>query len=196
MERDSLIEAGPTYTYLRGLLMIPVGGLFLLVGAGDLEWGPFGNVWVLWTGVAAMVAAFVFANRHYRTSYGKVTLDRAQQMKDLFWTLGGAVLLVAAATLDARLDLPVNGYVVAYAVVMLGYSYAVIGMKLHHAIIWGGLLVAGLLPMWGEIGNEVAYGLLPMGLATIASGLFDHLRLVARFGSPGRVSVGNGNVGA
>lgn len=53
MDRNSLLAAGPTYTYLRGLLAVPIGAFFLLSGATHLEWGPFGSPWLLGGGTLA-----------------------------------------------------------------------------------------------------------------------------------------------
>ena len=38
MDRNSLLAAGPTYTYLRGLLAVPIGAVFrgLLIGIAVL----------------------------------------------------------------------------------------------------------------------------------------------------------------
>ncbi len=193
MERDRLVEAGPSYSNLRGLLMIPAGALFFLGGAAGLEWGPFGSPWLLWVGAAVMAVVFALIYRHYRANYGKVTLDTPRQAKDLVWTFGGAVLVIVVSALDATLDFPINGYVVGYALLMIGYGVFVSGIRAYHLIIWGALLAGGLLPVWSGIADEVAVGMFPMGVATIASGAFDHLRLVSNFGSAAQVGMVNGN---
>ena len=50
-------------------------------------------------------------------------------------------------------------------------------------IIWGSLLVAGLLPVWNGA-DPTNIGLLLAGVATIATGIFDHRLFAATFGSP------------
>jgi hypothetical protein len=96
--------------------------------------------------------------------------------------------------LDSLLELPVNGYMLAYALMMFGYIATSIGLKVRHITVWGALLLAALLPVWSGV-DEVAAGLIPMGVATVVGGLLDHSALVANLG-PSRVPVGNGNAGA
>jgi hypothetical protein len=194
MDRNTLISAGPTYTYLRGLLAVPIGAAFLLAGATFLEWGPFGNQWLFWGGVLACLAAGAVADRYYRQNYGRVTPPRESRVKDALWTVFGVVALIGFAVLDSVLELPVNGYVLAYALMMFGYIATSIGLKVRHVTVWGALLLAALLPVWSGV-DEVAAGLFPMGVATVIGGLLDHSAFVANLG-PSRVPVGNGNAGA
>ena len=194
MDRKTLLEAGPTYTYLRGLLAVPIGIVFLIAGATYLEWGPFGSQWLFWGAALACLAAGVLIDRYYRQNYGRVRPPRETRVKDAAWTVFGVVALIGFAVLDSVLSLPLNGYVLAYALMMFGYISTSIGVKLRHAVIWGALLVTGALPVWNGV-DESAVGLIPMGVATIVCGLIDHSVFVANLG-PSRMSVGNGNVGA
>jgi hypothetical protein len=101
--------------------------------------------------------------------------------------LAVAVVLVGSLVLRSRvswsLDLPVNAIAVSFAVTMLA-SYA-IGrvLRAHHLLIWGGLLVAGALPVWTG-GDPGSVGLLLCGAAVILSGVLDHLAFVRAFGPP------------
>ena len=194
MDRNSLLAAGPTYTYLRGLLAVPIGIAFLLAGATYLELGPFGSLWVFWGGALACLAAGIAVDRYYRRHYGRVTPPRESRVKDAVWTVFGVVALIGFAVLDSIFELPVNGYVLAYALMMFGYIATSIGVKLRHAVVWGALLLAGLLPVWNGV-DEISVGLLPMGIATVIGGLLDHSVFVANLG-PSRMGAGNGNVGA
>lgn len=194
MDRNSLLVAGQTYTYLRGLLAVPIGAFFLLAGATSLEWGPFSSPWLLGGGTLACLAAGVMVDRWYRQNYGRVTPPRENRVKDAVWTVFGVAALIGLTVLDKTFELPVNGYVLAYALTMFGYIATSIGVKLRHAVVWGVLLVGGLLPIWNGV-DEISVGLLPMGIATVIGGLLDHSVLVASLG-PSRVNAGNGNVGA
>lgn len=106
-------------------------------------------------------------DRWYRQNYGRVKPPRETQVKDAVWTVFGVAALIGLTVLDSIFDLPVNGYVLAYALVIFGYIATSIGVKLRHAVVWGTLLVAGLL---------------------------DHAVFVANLG-PSRLSAENGNVG-
>ena len=194
MDRNTLLEAGPTYTYLRGLLAVPIGIVFLIAGATYLEWGPFGSQWLFWAAALACLATSALIDRYYRQNYGRVTPERKTRVKDALWTVFGVVAIIGLAILDSILELPFNGYVLAYALMMFGYISTSIGVKMRHAVIWGALLVAAVLPVWDGV-DEIAVGLIPIGVATIVCGLIDHSVFVANLG-PSRMSVGNGNAGA
>jgi hypothetical protein len=63
---------------------------------------------------------------------------------------------------------------------MLVYYAAVVGLRPHHRVIWGTLLVAGALPVWtGDDPSNV--GLVLCGVAVILNGLCDHRLLVRSF---------------
>ncbi len=55
---------------------------------------------------------------------------------------------------------------------MLGYYAVTIGLRPHHVVIWGALLVAGLVPAWGSVGSDakINVGLMLMGAASIVAG--------------------------
>ena len=64
-------------------------------------------------------------------------------------------------------------------------TYAIgVGLKAHHVVIWGALLLAGALPVWtGADPSNI--GLVMAGVAVMLSGIFDHRLFVRTFGSPG-----------
>ena len=85
--------------------------------------------------------------------------------------LGGSSLLRSHA--GWSLDLPVNAIAVTFAVLMLITYEVGVGLKPHHVIIWGTLLVVGALPVWN--GSDPSnIGLVLAGVAVAASGVFDH----------------------
>jgi hypothetical protein len=106
---------------------------------------------------------------------------------------GGSALLRSQA--DWSLDLPVNATAITLAAVML-ISYALgVGLKAHHVIIWGSLLVAGAIPVW--TGDDPSYiGLVLTGVAFMVCGVFDHRLLVRTFGPPNALRRQNSDVGA
>jgi hypothetical protein len=75
-------------------------------------------------------------------------------------------------------------------------SYAIgVGLKAHHLVIWGALLVAGALPVWSGA-DPSNIGLVLTGIAVMASGVFDHRVFVATFGSPRGLDLEERDVGA
>ena len=107
--------------------------------------------------------------------------------------LGGSLLLRSRA--DWSVDLPVNAIAVTFALLML-ISYAIgVGLKTHHVIVWGALLMAGALPVWnGPDPSNI--GLLLAGVAIMVSGVFDHRLFVRTFGPPRGAECENGDVAA
>jgi hypothetical protein len=80
---------------------------------------------------------------------------------------------------------------------LLSYGIAV-GVRRHHALIWGGMLVAGLAPLWGDVSRDtkINVGLILVGVCTIPSGLLDHLALRRAFAPPAGLDLEDGNVPA
>jgi hypothetical protein len=200
MQRRELETAAANYTYLRGLLYVPLGGLFVLAALGNWEVGPLRHTWVFLLVALALAAVAAAVNRYYNDTYGRLTPSTGQQVSAgiglvlaVALMLGGATLLRSHASWS--LDLPVNPIAVCFAVVMLA-SYAIgIGLKVHHLIIWGALLVAGALPVWNGA-DPSNIGLLLCGAAVIVCGVFDHRLFVHTFGPPRAIDYENGDVAA
>lgn len=197
LERGILESTAANYPYLRGLLMVPIGMWFILTGAAQLLWES-ALPWVVGGAGLAATVAYLRIIRYYRDHYGKVTPPRSRQVKDALATVIGIVVLIATTTADTSLDLPINAYVASFALIMGFYLVITVGLRSHHVLIWGALLVAGLLPVWNGISldNEIPMGLLPMGAATIATGILDHRALVRAFQSVAELNPGSGHVGA
>ncbi len=188
MQRRNLETAAANYSYLRGLLAFPMGVLAILAALANWEVGPLRHVWAFPVAAAALGVLFLLITRYYNQHYGRLSPSTSQQVRagvgvvlGLALVGGGSLLLRSRA--DWSLDLPVNPVAVTFALVML-MSYAIgVGLKAHHVIVWGALLVAGALPVW--TGTEPSnIGLLLAGVALMVSGAFDHRLFVQTFGSP------------
>ena len=197
MQRGNLETAAANYSYLRGLFAVPAGVLLIL--AALVNWG----VCPLWAfPVAAVVAgaACLLIARYYRENYGRFRPSARQQVRGaVAVVIGAAVFGGGSLLLRSRagwsLDLPVNATAVSFALFML-ISYAIgVGLKAHHVIIWGALLVVGAVPVWNgaDPGN---IGLVLAGVAVMVSGVFDHRLFVHTFGSPKVLDREDSDVGA
>jgi hypothetical protein len=197
MDRRELESAAAHVTYLRGLLAIPLGLLFIVTGLGNLRWGPFVHDWVFVASVVALGGAALGINRYYQDHYGRVTLTRRQQIR---YTVASFVLfaggMIGGTVLDVRLDLSISLFAVSFSVAMLAWFAICVGLRPYHVIIWGSLLVAGLVPVWGNLPDRASVAWIPIGLATIVAGIFDHRALVRAFGSPGDATREHLDVGA
>ena len=200
MQRRELETAAANYSYLRGLLYIPVGGLLVLSALGNWQVGPLRHPWVFLLVALAIAAVAVVINRFYNERYGRLTPSTAQQVRAGIALVLGVALMLGGATLlrshaSWSLDLPVNAIAVCFALVMLvTYAFGV-GLKAHHVVIWGTVLVAGALPVWNgpDPGNV---GLLLAGAGVIVSGVFEHRHFVKTFGPPRVIDYENGDVAA
>jgi hypothetical protein len=189
MQRRALQDAAANYSYLRGLFFIPLGTLFVFAALFNWEAGPFRHSWTFAVVVALVGGACLPINRYYDAHYGRLRPSTRQQVRGaIAVVIGLAVMLGASFLLRSEaawsLDLPVNPTAISFALVML-ISYGIgVGLKAHHVVIWGALLVAGALPVWN--GSDPSnIGLVLAGVALMIAGFFDHRTFVATFGTPG-----------
>jgi hypothetical protein len=96
--------------------------------------------------------------------------------------IGGSLLLSSRASWS--LDLPVNPTAIGFALVMLVTYGMSVGLKAHHKVVFGALLVAGLIPVWKHAGASGNAGLALAAVAVAAAGILDHRLLVRTFGPP------------
>jgi putative effector of murein hydrolase LrgA (UPF0299 family) len=197
MERKNLESAAANYSYLRGLLAVPVG-LAIVVAAVTNAWGPLRWAWLFIAAWIVLGAAWLLVRRYYNEHYGRVVHSTKMQMRSGVATAVGVVVLFVGEHTDTSFHLPVNGTAVALAIVALAFYGTTVGLRRHHVAIWGGLLLAGLVPAWGDVGEEhkIGVGLLLIGVATIATGVFDHLAFTRMYGPPADVTLENSNAGA
>src|SRR3954454_391896 len=192
MERRTLEAAAAKYSYLRGLLFIPLGGLLILAALANWAVGPLRETWVFAVAVVALGALCLLLNRYYETHYGRLSPSMRQQVRGaVAVAVGVAVVVGGSLWLLSRpawsLDLPVNASAVTFAALML-ISYALgVGLKAHHVVIWGTLLVAVAPPLW-DGADPSNIGLVLAGAAVMLSGVFDHRLFVQTFGSPKRLA--------
>lgn len=192
--------AAANYSYLRGLLAIPLGGLFVLAALANWEVGPLRHTWAFPVVAVVAGAAWLAITRYYNENYGRLSPSTSQQVRGALAVvialavMGlGSLLLRSGA--DWSLDLPVNAIAVSFALVML-ISYAIgVGLKAHHMIIWGALLVTGALPVWNDA-DPSNIGLVLAGVALMVNGVFDHRLFVHTFGSPKVLDLEESDVGA
>ena len=203
MERKELESAARTYSHLRGLLSVPLGVLLILSALSNWEWGPFEQMWTFLVGLAAMAAVTVAISRRYDEHFGRITSTSREQLRAAALTVAAAAMVLAGSLVlrseaSWSLDVPVNPLAATLAAGLLTYYAATVGIQRHHLVIWGGTLVAGLLPVWGGLSLSDTYnvGLVLGGAAAIVCGVFDHLVLVRRFGSARSLGVEAGNGGA
>jgi hypothetical protein len=199
MDRARLQSAALNYPYMRGLLAVPAGALFIVAALGNWEWGPPRHAWVFIAAVAVIGLVVAAVNRYYNEHYGRVTPSNAQQLKAGAATAAGIALMVGGSMLlrsraSWSLDLPVNAVAAMFAALMLVYYAAVVGLRRHHVVIWGALLVAGALPVWN--GSDPSnIGLVLAGVAVMINGAFDHRVLARTLGPPPTPALGHEHVG-
>jgi hypothetical protein len=200
MQRTKLETAAADYSYLRGLFGIPLGVLVIL--AALVNWG-VGPLWAFLVAVAVAGAACLPIAGYYNENYGRLSPSTRQQARGTVAAVIG-VLVVGGGSLLLHgrpgwsLDLPVNGTAVVFALFMLIFYAIVVGLRVHHVIIWGALLVAGALPVWNaaDPGNISNIGLVLAGVAVMVSGVFDHRMFVHTFGPPRALDREDSDVGA
>jgi hypothetical protein len=192
MERRELESAAARATYLRGLTAVPLGLLFLLTGAGNLGWGPATHPVFYLAGIALLAAAWLALTRQYNDRYGRVRLAKRQEVRltlASFACFGAA--LIGGSVLDFRLDLAVSVFVVSFGLAMLFWTAISVGLRVDHLVVWGALIVIGLLPIWGGPPDNTSAGWVPIGVATIVAGLLDHHTLSRTFGPVTDAHVGS-----
>src|SRR3954454_21625205 len=130
MDRRRLEDAAVSYAHLRGLLLIPVGALFLLAALANWD---VVQTWVLAAGVVIVGLLWLAIRHHYREQYGSVRTSTRQQARDTI-----ALLLACAIVIGVSVVLrviPVNAMALRFPVAMgIGYAFGP-GLRTHHVVI-------------------------------------------------------------
>lgn len=178
MKRDELTAAVADATYLRGLIVLPIGGLFLLTGLGNLGWRPLASPWTFGPCVLLLALAVWRIQVYYNDTFGRVRPSRRMQVAYTGASVALAAALVGGSIVDFNTDWPVSVFAMAFGAAMLLSFHLYTGLKQHQVMIWGALLVIGILPVWGSFHDRASVAWLPIGIATIVAGLLDHRLLV------------------
>jgi hypothetical protein len=184
MDRRTLEATAANYPYLQGLWAVQMGLLLPLAGLANLRDGPSG-AWVPVVFGAVLLACgagSLLIARYYREHYGRVTPTRRRQLRHGAAVVAWIVVFFVGANkyLLWSPNGPLCVFAAAFALATLAYYAILVGLRAHHLVIWGAVLAAGLLPIWGGLGaDRDALAMFPLGAALIASGLLDQ-RLLAR----------------
>jgi hypothetical protein len=177
MDRTELEKAGASYWHLRGLLYVPVGALLIVSALFNAS--VVGPDWAFLIAVAAAGVAWLAISRYYGSHYGRMRPSPRQEARGL--AAAGAGIAAIALGAFALSDSPLNPVAIAFAAGML-ISYRLgVGLKPHHVVVWGALLVAGAIPVWDGADSANA-GLALAGVSVIASGILDHRLFTRTFG--------------
>jgi hypothetical protein len=200
MERKQLESTAANYPFLQGLWVIPFGFVIVLAGISNLQHRPpdFVMLGVLVGGLLLSLVASLLIARYYRQTYGKVTSTRRRQVRQAVALVAWVVVLFVGGSrfLFWSLHSPLCVYMAAFALAMVVYYAILVGLRVHHLVIWGSLFIAGLLPIWGGLGlDRDAVAMFPLAGALIASGLLDQRLLVRAFESSQSVNLEHGHVG-
>jgi hypothetical protein len=182
MDTSDLASVAARYYALRGLLLLPTGLLFIAAGLfnmppiGD---EPVSNMAWYFLGAVALAAVGYFAfNRYYLTTFGRVDPSTRTKVHLGVYTALAALGIAAGISIDTQFDLPVTTFGVAFGVSLLIYYRVMVGLRIYHWAFLGGVALLSLVPVWGRLDDKVSIVMIPIGVATIGVGLFDHRDLV------------------
>jgi hypothetical protein len=159
----------------------------ILSALGNARWGLFEHDMAFFAGLAVLGASAFGLNQYYNDRYGRSrpTIRHHRRMAVAMF-VGAPAVFFGSLLLSSRaswsLNLPINTIAVSMALITLMVVAATVRLRPHHVVIFGGLLAAGLLPVWEREGMSGNTGLWLAGVAFIINGLLDHRLLVRRFG--------------
>ena len=189
MDRRHLESAGADYPYLQGLWTIPLGIGMIVAGVSNLQDRPtgIGAIVLILGGLGLAGGASLLIGRYYRDHYGSVTPTRDRTIRQILALVAWIVVLFLGANeaLFWSPDGPQCIYASAFALATLAYYAILVGLRPHHVVIWGAVLVAGLLPIWGGLGvDRDPLAMILLGPVMMLSGLLDQRILARSFAAP------------
>jgi len=190
MDRRGIETAVAENAQFRGLFGVVGGLLAILAALGNAAWGPLRHNWVFVVGVIVLAGLTWPIHAFYTDRFGRATPSVKHRARVAVVVLVAVPLVILGSLwLSSRaswsLDLPVNTTAITLGLVFLLSIGAAVGLRLHHVVIYGGLVIVGALPVWERGGESGNTGLWLAGIAMIISGLLDHRLLVRRFGPAG-----------
>ena len=199
MERRALESTAANYPYLQGLWTVPMGIAMVVTGISNLQRRPSGPVMlgILGGGLVLCLVAALLITRYYRNTYGTVTPTRSRHVRNAVAIVAWVAVLFVGANkyLLWSPDSTVCVYAAAFALATLAYYAILVGLRAHHVVIWGLVLAAALLPIWGGLGaDRDAVAMFPLAAALIASGLLDQRLLARSFEAADTAHLENSNV--
>src|SRR3954451_2325375 len=131
MDTTHLQSTAAEHRYLRGLIQVPLGLLFIAAALGNEHWGPLKHDWVFVAVLVLLAGAALAINRFYDEHYGRVTPTADREAKAIALGLLAAPVLCGLALLlrsraDWSLALPVNPIPAVFGLTMLAYSAPVV----------------------------------------------------------------------
>ena len=180
MDRHRLEAAGANYPQHHGLYGIPSGLLLVVLGISFLERAP-GPV-VLVVALALVGGIFGVVYLYYARTLGIVSSTPARRRQ---YNIAAVTSFTTFVVLDqlARTLLgrpphePISTTAAAYAVAAVVFHAMTVGVRPHRLVIWAGLLVGAVLPIWTTGPDRDALALLSIAATTMLSGLVEHVRL-------------------
>lgn len=182
MRRTDIEAAAASVTFMRGLLGLPLGAVFILIGLGNLRWAPLESTWVFVLCLAGIALSWAGITRYYNDNYGRVTAENRPYLRTALPLMFYVGALVGGPLLDTWLEPSVSPVAALFAVAALSWYAVRVQLRSYHFVVWGAVLVCALLPIWGPLGDSVSVAFLPIGVATMVSGFLDHRVLVAAYG--------------
>jgi hypothetical protein len=200
MERRQLEAAAANYPYLQGLWAIPLGFGTIVAGISNLQNRPSDPVvlGIIIGGLAIAGVTSVLIGRYYRDHYGTVIPTRDRYIRQAVAIVAWIAILFIGANqaLFWSPDGPQCIYASAFALATLAYYAILVGLRPHHVIIWGAVVVAGLLSIWGGLGaDRDPLAMIPLGLLLMLSGVLDQRLLARSFRQSGTEQLEGSRVG-
>jgi hypothetical protein len=188
MDRKDVDTAVAENIHLRGLFGVAGGLLAIFAALRNEEQWPFVSDWVFLPAVAVLALAAWGVSRYYNRRFGRSTPPRGYERRMvLALVVGVPAVIVGSLFLSSRaswsLDLPVNTTAISLGLVLLISFAATVGLRRHHVVIYGALLLVGAIPVWERGGMSGNTGMYLAGAAMVLGGLLDHRLLVRRFGA-------------